>query len=172
MTKRLVMTPAVGLFAGLSVFSYGAVNMLLSGVHETRQAATSPCSAAAPMIPAPTHTSTTRTLPGTRTASHVSGPAPHPAGMPVLPAHPVRHAPGGQPWPDARGVAPRAPGPPPAPPEPAAEQPPNPRHKPAGPAAAKPCPAGLARHLAAAARTRAEPQREEPHPGWDGQVAG
>ena len=92
MTKRLVMTPAVGLFAGLSVFSYGAVNMLLSGVHETRQAATSPCSAAAPMSPAPTHTSTTRTLPGTRTASHVSGRAQHPAGMPVLLAHAVRLA--------------------------------------------------------------------------------
>src|SRR5215468_11699920 len=93
MTKRLVMTPAVGLFAGLSVFSYGAVNMLLSGVHETRQAATSPCSAAAPMSPAPTHTSTTRTLPGTRTASHVSGRAQHPAGMPVLlVAHAVRLA--------------------------------------------------------------------------------
>src|SRR5579859_106415 len=33
MTKRLALTPAVGLFAGLSVVSYGAVSMFLTGVH-------------------------------------------------------------------------------------------------------------------------------------------
>ena len=95
MTKRLAMTPAVGLFAGLSVVSYGAVSMLLTGVHGTRQAATNPCVSSAPNRPAPTATAGTQlgNRPGTRTASHVSGRAQHPAGMPVLLAHAVRLAP-------------------------------------------------------------------------------
>jgi hypothetical protein len=95
MTKRLAMTPAVGLFAGLSVVSYGAVSMLLTGVHATRQATTTnPCSVSASAAsPAPT-ASAPGILPGTkprtRTASHVSGRAQHPAGMPVLLAKSVR----------------------------------------------------------------------------------
>jgi hypothetical protein len=96
MTKRLAITPAIGLFAGLSVVSYGAVNMLLSGVHETRQATTSACSSAAPASPAPTASSAgTRPemLPRTRTASHVSGRAQRRASMPVLLANAVRLAP-------------------------------------------------------------------------------
>jgi len=96
MTKRLALTPAVGLFAGLSVVSYGAMSMLFTGVHEARQAATNPCSASASAAsPAPT-TTAARMLPGTkprvRTASQVSGRAQHPAGMPVLLARAVRLA--------------------------------------------------------------------------------
>src|SRR5215467_2576052 len=81
MTKRLAMTPAVGLFAGLSVVSYGAVNMMLTGVHGTRQANTNACVTSAPASPAP-KTTAAGTLPKTRTASHVNGRAQHPAGMP------------------------------------------------------------------------------------------
>ena len=91
MTKRLVVTPAVGLFAGLSVVSYGAVSMMLTGVHGTRQAATNPCTSSSAESPAPT-TTAAGTLPGTRTASHASGRAQHPASMPVLLAHAVRLA--------------------------------------------------------------------------------
>jgi len=44
MTKRLALSPAVGLFAGLSVVSYGAVSMLLTGVQGARQASVVSCS--------------------------------------------------------------------------------------------------------------------------------
>src|SRR5215831_10196617 len=94
MTKRLAMTPAVGLFAGLSVIS-GAVSMMFTGAHATRQATTHPCSFSA----FANHAATTRaagmmprTFPGTRTASHIGGRAQHPAGMPVLLAAAVRLA--------------------------------------------------------------------------------
>jgi hypothetical protein len=82
MTKRLVLTPAVGLFAGLSVVSYGAVSMLLTGVHGTRQASSNPCASASP-----TATPTTKAL--IRPAAHAGGRAQHPAGMPVLLAYAV-----------------------------------------------------------------------------------
>ena len=96
MTKRLAMTPAVGLFAGLSVISYGALSMVLTGVHGTRQATTNPCSASASAAsPAPATTAASK-VPGAqiraRTASRVSGRAQHPAGMPVLLARAVRVA--------------------------------------------------------------------------------
>jgi len=80
MTKRLALTPAVGLFAGLSVVSYGAVSMLLNGVHGTRPASTSPCTSSS--ISSPTATATTRAL--------VRPAAQHPASIPVLLAHVVR----------------------------------------------------------------------------------
>src|SRR5690242_3745223 len=101
MTKRLAMTPAVGLFAGLSVVSYGAVSMMLTGVHGTRQANnTNACVTSAPNSPAPKtsaagiapKTSGAGMLPKTRTASHVNGRAQGPAGMPVLLANVVRLA--------------------------------------------------------------------------------
>jgi hypothetical protein len=82
MTKRLALTPAVGLFAGLSVVSYGAVSMLLTGVHGTRQASTNPCTSSATASP----TATTKAL--VRTGARA-----HPAGMPVLLADAVRLAP-------------------------------------------------------------------------------
>src|SRR2546421_4683724 len=84
MTKRLVLTPAVGLFAGLSVVSYGAVSMLLTGVHGSRQASTNPCTSTA------SSTATTKALvrPAARTGARG-----HPAGMPVLLADAVRLAP-------------------------------------------------------------------------------
>jgi hypothetical protein len=87
MTKRLAITPAIGLFAGLSVVSYGAANMLLNGVHGTSRATTNTCSSAAPASPAPTaSTGGTSPLmfPRTRPVSHISGGARHPASMPVL----------------------------------------------------------------------------------------
>ena len=83
MTKRLALTPAVGLFAGLSVVSYGAVSMLLigvpgmSGVHSTRQASSNPCTSGAPAA--------TKAL--TRPAARTGARAQHPAGMPVLLAY-------------------------------------------------------------------------------------
>src|SRR5689334_12062232 len=80
MTKRLALTPAVGLFAGLSVVSYGAVSMMLTGVHGTRQASSNPCASGAPASPA-----TTKAL--TRPAAHTAARAQHPAGMPVLLAY-------------------------------------------------------------------------------------
>ncbi len=86
MTKRLALTPAVGLFAGLSVVSYGAVSMLLTGVHGTRQASTNPCTASA--TASPTATATAKAL--VRPAAHAG--ARHPAGMPVLLAAVVRPA--------------------------------------------------------------------------------
>src|SRR5215470_623198 len=97
MTKRLALTPAVGLFAGLSVVSYGAVSMLLTGVHGTRQASTDPCTAAAPA--SPTASAATKAL--TRPAAHTGARAQHPAGMPVLLAYAVHlskhnQAPAGQ----------------------------------------------------------------------------
>ena len=102
MTRRLALTPAVGLFAGLSVVSYSAVSMMLTGVHATRQANTNACTTSAAESPAPKTTSpapkTTaagtlpQTLPRTRAASHANGRAQHPAGMPVLLAHAARLA--------------------------------------------------------------------------------
>jgi hypothetical protein len=80
MTKRLALTPAVGLFAGLSVVSYGAVSMLLNGVHETRPATTNPCTSSSTATP--TATATTKAL--------VRPAAQHPASMPVLLARVVR----------------------------------------------------------------------------------
>ena len=87
MTKRLAMTPAVGLFAGLSVVSYGAVSMMVTGVHGTPQAAKNACVTSAAASPAPKTTAAgmlPKTLPRARTASHVNGRAQHPAAMPVL----------------------------------------------------------------------------------------
>jgi hypothetical protein len=89
MTKRLALTPAVGLFAGLSVVSYGAVSMLLTGVHGIRQASTNPCTASA--TASPTATATTKAL--VRPAARTGTRAGHPAGMPVLLADTVRLAP-------------------------------------------------------------------------------
>ena len=91
MTKRLALTPAVGLFAGLSVVSYGAVSMLLigvpgmSGVHSTRQASSNPCTSGAPASPAAA--AATKAL--TRPAAHTGARAQHPAGMPELLAYAV-----------------------------------------------------------------------------------
>jgi len=82
MTKRLVLTPAVGLFAGLSVVSYGAVSMLLTGVHDTRQASSTACSTSA--TASPTTSATTKAL-----TRHTGARAQHPAGMPVLLAYAV-----------------------------------------------------------------------------------
>src|SRR5215471_15242108 len=96
MTKRLVITPAVGLFAGLSVVSYGAVSMMFTGVHATRQATTNACTTQAAASPAP-KTTAAGMLPGTRTASHANRRAQHPAGMPVLLAEAVRLAPASTP---------------------------------------------------------------------------
>jgi hypothetical protein len=95
MTKRLAITPAVGLFAGLSVVSYGAVSMMVTGVHGTRQAAANACITSAAASPAPKTTAAgmlPKTVPRTRTASHASGRAQHPAAMPVLLADAVRVA--------------------------------------------------------------------------------
>jgi hypothetical protein len=76
MTKRLVLTPAVGLFAGLSVVSYSAVSMLLTGVHGARQASSNPCASSATSKPA------------TKALTRPTGArAQHPAGMPVLLAY-------------------------------------------------------------------------------------
>ena len=52
MTRRLALTPAIGLFTGLSVVSFGAVSMWLTGVHGTPTSATNACLAKA----AHTHT--------------------------------------------------------------------------------------------------------------------
>ncbi len=90
MTKRLALTPAVGLFAGLSVVSYGAVSMILTGVHGTRQASASTCTSGA--TASPTTTASTKAL--TQPAAHTGARAQHPAGMPVLlayAAHLSRH---------------------------------------------------------------------------------
>src|SRR5690348_14943485 len=87
MTKRLALTPAVGLFAGLSVVSYGAVSMLLTGVHGTRQASTNPCTSSATASPTATATKAL-VRPAARTGARA-----HPAGMPVLLADAVRLAP-------------------------------------------------------------------------------
>jgi hypothetical protein len=102
MTKRLALTPAVGLFAGLSVVSYSAVSMLLTGVpgvHGTRQASSNPCTSAAPASP----TAATKAL--TRPAAHTGARAQHPAGMPALLAYAVSQStaplPGSQPSPSA-----------------------------------------------------------------------
>lgn len=84
MTKRLVLTPAVGLFAGLSVVSYGAVSMMLTGVHGTRQAS-STCTSAAPSSPTPSASTKALIRPAARTGAR----AQHPAGMPVLLAYEV-----------------------------------------------------------------------------------
>jgi hypothetical protein len=95
MTKRLAITPAVGLFAGLSVVSYGAVSMMVTGVHGTRHGAANACVTSAANSPAPKTTAAgmlPRMLPGTRTASHANGRAQHPAAMPVLLADAVRVA--------------------------------------------------------------------------------
>src|SRR5262252_1425523 len=82
MTKRLALTPAVGLFAGLSVVSYGAVSMMLTGVHGTRQSSSNPCTSAAPAA-----TPSTKAL--VRPAAHTGTHAQHPVGMPVLLAYAV-----------------------------------------------------------------------------------
>lgn len=89
-TKRLALTPAVGLFAGLSVVSYGAVSMLITGVHGTRQASTNACSSSATASP----TASTKAL--TRPAARTGARAQHPAGMPVLLADAVRLSPAGR----------------------------------------------------------------------------
>ena len=83
MTKRLVLTPAVGLFAGLSVVSYGAVSMMLTGVHGTRQASSNTCASSSPASPTPS--ATTKAL--TRPAALTGARAQRPAGMPVLLAY-------------------------------------------------------------------------------------
>jgi hypothetical protein len=84
MTKRLVLTPAIGLFAGLSVISYGALmSMLLNGAHGAGLASSNPCT---PPTSSPTATATTKALvrPAARTGAQ------HPAGMPVLLADVVK----------------------------------------------------------------------------------
>jgi hypothetical protein len=86
MTKRLALTPAVGLFAGLSVVSYGAVSMMLTGVHGTRQASTNPCTALATASPTATPTTKALVRPAARAGVQ------HPAGMPVLLAAVARPA--------------------------------------------------------------------------------
>jgi hypothetical protein len=45
MTRRLALTPAIGLFTGLSVVSFGAVSMWLTGVHGSPARATNACTA-------------------------------------------------------------------------------------------------------------------------------
>ena len=126
MTKRLAITPAVGLFAGLSVVSYGAVSMMVTGVHETREAAKNACVTSAANSPAPKTNAVLqpKTLPRTRTASHVSGRAQHPAAMPVLLADAVRVA-----------SASTTPSPPSTQPSPSASPPPLPQPSPASSAA-------------------------------------
>jgi hypothetical protein len=100
MTKRLALTPAVGLFAGLSVVSYGAVSMLLTGVHGTRQASTNPCASSA--TASPTATITTKAL--VRPAARTGARAQHPSGMPVLLADAVRLAPASKQGPAQAGT--------------------------------------------------------------------
>ena len=134
MTKRLAITPAVGLFAGLSVVSYGVVSMMVTGVHGTRQGATNACVTSAANSPAPKTNAVLqpktnavlqpKTLPRTRTASHVSGRAQHPAAMPVLLADAVRVA-----------SASTTPSPPSTQPSPSASPPPLPQPSPASSAA-------------------------------------
>ena len=146
MTKRLALTPAVGLFAGLSVVSYGAVSMMLTGVHGTRQASSNPCTSAAPASPTPS----TKAL--TRPADHAGARAQHPAGMPVLLAYAVRlskpngtQAAAGPRSVAAQGsqsTAPQSTAPlPSSQPSPSASQPPLPQPSPGGSAA--PAPGGL-----------------------------
>jgi hypothetical protein len=84
MTKRLALTPAVGLFAGLSVVSYGALSMLLTGVHGSRPASTTSCSSSS-AAPA-----TTKAM--VRSAAHAGTRAQRPAGRPVLLADAARLA--------------------------------------------------------------------------------
>ena len=84
MTKRLVLTPAIGLFAGLSVISYGAVmSMLLNGAHVAGLASSNPCTSS---TSSPTATATTKAL--VRPAAPTG--AQHPAGVPVLLADAVK----------------------------------------------------------------------------------
>jgi hypothetical protein len=105
MTKRLALTPAVGLFAGLSVVSYGAVSMLITGVHGSAAHSTNPC-AVATSTPTPTATPTaTPTRTAARSGTRVMARAQHPAGMPVLLADVV---PAGQVTPSSAGSAPSA----------------------------------------------------------------
>jgi hypothetical protein len=129
MTKRLALTPAVGLFAGLSVVSYGAVSMMLTGVHSTRQASTNPCTSAALASPS------TKAL--TRPVAHAGARAQHPAGMPVLLAYAVRLSNDN----GARAVSQSTAPLPSSQPSPSASPPPLPQPSPGGSAA--PAPGGL-----------------------------
>jgi hypothetical protein len=45
MTRRLALTPVIGLFTGLSMVSFGAVSMWLTGVHGSPATVKNPCSA-------------------------------------------------------------------------------------------------------------------------------
>src|SRR5215472_4445326 len=56
MTTRLALTPAVGLFTGLSMVSFGAVSMFLTGVHGSGVQATNACSASSSSMQASTGT--------------------------------------------------------------------------------------------------------------------
>jgi hypothetical protein len=76
MDRRLALTPAIGLFTGLSVVSFGAVSMWLTGVHGTPAHATNACS---------TNKTNTHTTAAVHTAVGRSGSrAGHVARLPIL----------------------------------------------------------------------------------------
>jgi hypothetical protein len=56
MTRRLAFTPAIGLFTGLSMVSFGAVSMFLTGVHGSSLQASNACSTSATAAQAPAAT--------------------------------------------------------------------------------------------------------------------
>jgi hypothetical protein len=76
MSRRLALTPAIGLFTGLSVVSFGAVSMWLTGVHGSHAHATNACSA---------NKTDTHTTAAVHTAAGRSGSrAGHAARLPIL----------------------------------------------------------------------------------------
>ncbi len=100
MTKRLALTPAVGLFAGLSVVSYGAVSMMLTGVHGTRQASSNPCTSAAPASPTAGTKALTRPAARAGARAHQPSPSASPPPLPQpSPGKSAAPAPGGLPQP-------------------------------------------------------------------------
>jgi hypothetical protein len=75
-SRRLALTPAIGLFTGLSVVSFGAVSMWLTGVHGSPAHASNPCS---------TNKTNTHTTAAAYTAVGRSGSrAGHAARLPIL----------------------------------------------------------------------------------------
>ncbi len=111
MSTRLALTPAIGLFAGLSMVSFGAVSMLLTGVHGSPPQATNPCSASATAV----HT----TAAGTRSRRSDSGTqAGQAARLPVLLDAAVQAISSPTPSPAPSTSPPAPPSPPPVTPNP------------------------------------------------------
>src|SRR5215472_2384437 len=84
MTRRLALTPAIGLFTGLSVVSFGAVSMWLTGVHGSPAHATNACSTnkTNTHTTAAVHTAVGRSRAGHAAAGHAA--AGHAARLPIL----------------------------------------------------------------------------------------